>query len=367
MPSTTTDRQDLQLSVAQRLQTIYDMPAADCSSDAPAPPNPSSSSSSSSSQESFFTQVWVTQQELQQLASSQPHSNAACGTTALRRCCIATWHPEQTLPYEWWQPAATLQASDLLQAAAASSGYPSASSSAAKHVHSSRSSVAGVDVVSGDGSSQRCFLLDPLCSGGVLLEASQDFAGAGAAAALAAERDEAYVAMRAMQYEHWQQRQEYQHQLALLSRCIRQLEQQQDEQAGTPASRTLSRKTTSSRSSSQHSHSSSSSSSSSRSKVTSRRCTVQFSIACPTEFGQRLWLVGDAAALGSWDVVHGLRLKWVDGGKWVGSVDLDADCTAAIRYKAVLQCGPGQYRWAAGDNHELLLTAGSHSVEHEFA
>lgn len=76
----------------------------------------------------------------------------------------------------------------MLQAAAASS-------CTAKHAHG-RSSVAGVDVANADGSSQGCLLLDPLCSGGVLLEASQDFAGAGAAAALAAEKDEAYTAMR---------------------------------------------------------------------------------------------------------------------------------------------------------------------------
>jgi alpha-amylase len=94
---------------------------------------------------------------------------------------------------------------------------------------------------------------------------------------------------------------------------------------------------------------------------------VQFSIACPTEFGQRLWLVGDAAALGSWDVGSALRLKWAEGGKWVGSADLDVGATRAIKYKAVLQCGPGQFKWAAGDNLELALIAGSHSVEFEFA
>jgi hypothetical protein len=88
-------------------------------------------------------------------------------------------------------------------------------------------------------------------------------------------------------------------------------------------------------------------------------CAVQqFSIACPTAFGQRVWLVrlvGNAAGLGSWDVSCGLQLKWAEGGKWVGSVDLDAAATPAIKYKAVLQCGPGEYKWAAGDDFELAL------------
>jgi hypothetical protein len=42
--------------------------------------------------------------------------------------------------------------------------------------------------------------------------------------------------------------------------------------------------------------------------------------------------------------------------------------SATVRsYKAVLQCGPGQYKWASGDNFQLALTAASHSVEHAFA
>jgi hypothetical protein len=165
-----------------------------------------------------------------------------------------------------------------------------------------------------------------------------------------------------MQYEHWQQRQEYLHKLAQLSSRIQQLEQQQAEHAGTSAYH-IPTTSSSSRDIFKPSHSSSNNSK----KTASQHCTVQFSITCATEFGQRLWLVGDAAALGSWDVGCGLRLKWEAGSKWVGSVDLDVGCTRVIKYKAVLQCGPGQFRWAAGQDHELVLTAASHSVEHEFA
>jgi alpha-amylase len=164
-----------------------------------------------------------------------------------------------------------------------------------------------------------------------------------------------------MQHAHWQQCQEYEHKLAQLNKRVQQLEQQQI----VPSAASPSTSTTASSSSRAVSKPAPGSSSSSN-KAGSKRCTVQFSIACPTEFGQRLWLVGDAAGLGSWDVSSGLRLKWIEG-KWVGSVDLDAGATPVIKYKAVLQSGPGKYQWAAGENFELVLTAASHIVEHEFA
>jgi hypothetical protein len=80
-----------------------------------------------------------------------------------------------------------------------------------------------------------------------------------------------------------------------------------------------------------------------------------------------VWLVGDAAGLGSWDVSRGLALTWTEGGNWVGSVDLNAAATATISYKAVLEYAPGQYKWASGENSQLELTAASHSVQHKFA
>jgi alpha-amylase len=113
--------------------------------------------------------------------------------------------------------------------------------------------------------------------------------------------------------------------------------------------------------------SSSGKSSSGSSKPCCQLTTVSFSITCPTAFGQRVWLVGDAAGLGSWNVSSGLALTWTEGGNWVGSVDLDAAATATISYKAVLEHAPGKYKWASGENCQLALTAASHSVTHKFA
>jgi hypothetical protein len=60
----------------------------------------------------------------------------------------------------------------------------------------SSSSLVEVDLIDSNGSTQVAMLLAPLISTGVLFEDSQDFSGPGAAAAVAAERDEAYAAMR---------------------------------------------------------------------------------------------------------------------------------------------------------------------------
>jgi alpha-amylase len=188
-----------------------------------------------------------------------------------------------------------------------------------------------------------------------------------------------------------QQVQMYEHKMRQMQMQIRQLTLQLEMQAhtanaasyatataassssATPASSSTTATTasSSSRNSSKFeatpSDSSSSSSGSSSSKACNQHTTVTFSIACPTAFGQRVWLVGDAAGLGSWNVSSGLALTWTEGGNWVGSVDLDAATTPSISYKPVLEHAPGKYQWASGENCQLALTAASHSVQHEFA
>jgi hypothetical protein len=102
--------QDMQQSAVQHLQAIFDMPAAESSTDAPAPPfntSSSSSSSSSSSQQPFLTPFWMSTSDLQQLVANQPRSSAAYGSTWLCSGAGAvSFHPQLTLPYDWpAQPA----------------------------------------------------------------------------------------------------------------------------------------------------------------------------------------------------------------------------------------------------------------------
>lgn len=42
------------------------------------------------------------------------------------------------------------------------------------------------------------------------------------------------------------------------------------------------------------------------------------------EYGQQLCIVGNQAALGSWDASRGLKLGWNDGHVWAGVVELEA-------------------------------------------
>lgn len=51
---------------------------------------------------------------------------------------------------------------------------------------------------------------------------------------------------------------------------------------------------------------------------------VQFHVRYKTEFGQEVYLVGNCNALGNWDVLSGVRLKWGPGHVWEGSVELPA-------------------------------------------
>jgi hypothetical protein len=95
--------QDMQQSAVQHLQAIFDMPAAESSTDGPAPP-----SNSSSSQQPFLTPVWMSSQDLQQLVANQPRSSPACGSTRLCSGAGAvSFHPELTLPYNWHTQPAT--------------------------------------------------------------------------------------------------------------------------------------------------------------------------------------------------------------------------------------------------------------------
>lgn len=42
------------------------------------------------------------------------------------------------------------------------------------------------------------------------------------------------------------------------------------------------------------------------------------------DFGQEVYLVGNCAALGDWDVMKGVQLVWGAGHIWEGSVELPA-------------------------------------------
>jgi hypothetical protein len=191
--------QDVEQAAVQHLQALFNMPAADSSTDGPDArfgasfQPPSNNSSSGSSQ--FLTPVWMSNHDMQQLVADQPRSSAANGSTQLcSGAGAATWHSQLTLPYKWAAQPVTGFFNTTMNPYDVDS--INNHSTAATPVNSSSSSSMLVDVVDYSGSTQMYLQLDPLCSQGVLFEDSQDFSGPGAATAVAAERDEAYATMR---------------------------------------------------------------------------------------------------------------------------------------------------------------------------
>jgi hypothetical protein len=187
--------QDLQQAAVQHLQAIFNMPAADSSTDVPHGP-PSKGSSSSSH---FLAPVWMSDADMQHVVANQPRSSAAYGSTQLcSGAGAATWHPQLTLPCSWAAPSAassihpTINPYDI----GSISNLNHSTAMTGVNISSSNSKSYEVDVVDSSGSTQMCLQLDPLCSQGVLFEDSQDFSGPGAAAAVAAERDEAHASLR---------------------------------------------------------------------------------------------------------------------------------------------------------------------------
>ncbi|KAF8064654.1 DED1 [Scenedesmus sp. PABB004] len=91
---------------------------------------------------------------------------------------------------------------------------------------------------------------------------------------------------------------------------------------------------------------------------------VTFRVRASAAWGERVWLVGDAPALGSWDTSRALRLRWSEGDVWRATAEFQAG--AALRYKAVLQRGDGTWKWQSGPDFELRVKPGVAPAQHEF-
>lgn len=56
-----------------------------------------------------------------------------------------------------------------------------------------------------------------------------------------------------------------------------------------------------------------------------------------TEFGEDLYVVGDAPEFGSWDLDHARKLEYVNPNTWAITIGLDASAGREIRYKYVVK------------------------------
>jgi hypothetical protein len=74
-----------------------------------------------------------------------------------------------------------------------------------------------------------------------------------------------------------------------------------------------------------------------------------------TTWGQNVYVVGDAAALGGWDARKALPLAARAYPSWSGTVDLPAGQTVA--FKLIKIDGGGNVTWEAGGNRTLTVPA----------
>lgn len=71
--------------------------------------------------------------------------------------------------------------------------------------------------------------------------------------------------------------------------------------------------------------------------------------------GERLYLAGDAAVLGSWDPQRALPMQQRVPGRWSVTFDVDTIISGGIYYKFIAVSDEGTVRWEPGENRHILL------------
>ncbi len=68
---------------------------------------------------------------------------------------------------------------------------------------------------------------------------------------------------------------------------------------------------------------------------------MQFEVPCRVAYGDNLWVVGDAPELGAWNPKAGLALKWTEGDKWIGSIEVHPWDQIQFKVGWALAASPG--------------------------
>ncbi|KAF6253313.1 pyruvate phosphate dikinase [Scenedesmus sp. NREL 46B-D3] len=87
---------------------------------------------------------------------------------------------------------------------------------------------------------------------------------------------------------------------------------------------------------------------------------VRFRIRKKIEYGERFKVVGNQAALGSWDVSKAPELKWHDGDLWAGSVEVPVG--KDIEFKCVFITSHGE-NWEDGSNRKFKALGPRYSLD----
>ena len=74
-----------------------------------------------------------------------------------------------------------------------------------------------------------------------------------------------------------------------------------------------------------------------------------FAITARLDYGDSLALVGDADALGAWNVDRALALQWTDGDAWCARADVDVGVDG-VAFKCVRRRASGDVEWEGGEN-----------------
>ncbi|GEL96326.1 carbohydrate-binding module family 20 domain-containing protein [Cellulomonas composti] len=91
------------------------------------------------------------------------------------------------------------------------------------------------------------------------------------------------------------------------------------------------------------------------SSPTASTAAVSFGVTATTSWGQNLFVVGDAAALGGWDTSKAVALSSATYPVWRASVTLPAG--TAVQYKYVRKDASGAVTWESGSNRTVTVPA----------
>ena len=79
-----------------------------------------------------------------------------------------------------------------------------------------------------------------------------------------------------------------------------------------------------------------------------------FAITAQLDYGDSLALVGDADALGAWNVDRALELQWTDGNAWCARADVDVGVDG-VAFKCVRRRASGDVEWEGGENKTVRV------------
>lgn len=83
---------------------------------------------------------------------------------------------------------------------------------------------------------------------------------------------------------------------------------------------------------------------------------VTFEVQRHVDFGDRLCIVGDAEALGSWDPGNGVAMEWREGDVWTAEVELPL--RESIEYKYIVKHEDArEVEWQPGENEVHSVVA----------